>query len=105
MYQGKDVVTPGLAGQLSQGLRNQIGPEPIEPSMLARTRELIGYLSELESLQAETRRRISGPYPEACGANDAAKRTDEPCLEELLAIACNRAACVVGEQKSILSKI
>lgn len=83
-----------------------VAPEPMEPNLIARAHEILRFVNELECLQHEIRLKLTGPYPSVADGNSAdRKRLDEPCLEELLAMACTRIACLVGDQKSILGKI
>jgi hypothetical protein len=91
-----------MAGVAVRGRDRDI-PEPKEPNMLRRTEELLGYLSELDQLQAETRRRLYGPSPE-CDPSVNSKMATE-YLDDMLLRACQKAACLVGEQKSILARI
>lgn len=96
----------GLVGQLGQGAANAV-PQPKEPALVQRTHELLGYLGELEEVNRAVRRKLIGEDPGDIGppSHSPNKRPDEPCLEELIAVACNRAACLVGEQKTILARI
>jgi len=81
------------------------GPEPSEPALGGRARELLGYLQELEQVQGEIRYKLMGRAPSQAAAEGPNKRTDEPCIDELLAVACTLAANLVGEQKTILARI
>lgn len=78
-------------------------PTPREPGPLDRTREMLGYLRDLEQVQREMRLKLFGPWPEEPQSPE--KRTDEPCLDEMLANACQRAALAVGESKSLLNRL
>jgi hypothetical protein len=79
-------------------------PSPREPGIRARLMELIGYLDEHEKCQAELRQQLCGPSPVG-GPESGNKRLGDPSIEELLAGACQKAACLVGEQKSINARL
>lgn len=74
-----------------------------EPGPCDKAREVLGYLRELEQLQADLRQRLYGPYPATDEANS--KTAHEPSLEENLGQISQRAACLVGEMKSILTRL
>lgn len=86
-------------------------PTPSEPPLLARSRELLGYLQELAMLQADIWFKLLTPrVPAKRGGDDGPnscgdKILREPSLEELLATNCSLAASLVGEQKTILARL
>ena len=88
-----------------RGLSGVEGPETSirEAGPIGKANETIGYLNELEQLHGELRRKLYGPYPEPKGT--AEKRVDEPSLEEKLHTICQRVACLVGDAKSLLSRL
>lgn len=78
---------------------------PANPTMIQHGQELLAYLAELDHLQAETRARLLGREPLPSDPNGLKEPDKVPCLEHLIAHACSAAACLVGEQKSILARI
>lgn len=85
-----------------QSITSNSTPQPREPNVSARAKELIGYLYELDGVQAAIRASLYGASPQdASGTSQAGDRS----LEELVAMACQMAACILGEAKSIHSRL
>lgn len=85
----------------SNQTQTQVGIAPINPGILDTVRELLGYLAETDQAHGRMREQISGPYPQS--SENAAPQSD--CLENLLRLACQQAACIAGDAKSILAKL
>lgn len=100
-------LSQGSAQQQTQtygiGLQNAMPPTPREPNIADRSKELLTYLLELDSLQASIRTKLFGPFPQ--GTNTLGQSNEEPSIETMIAVACERSACLVGEAKSILNRL
>ncbi len=75
-----------------------------ESGPIGKAKETIGYLNELDSLLANVRMKLYGPFPQE-NASAPDKRTQEPCLEEMMHHICQRAAGISGDVKNLLSRL
>lgn len=87
-------------GSSIRGLQGTARDIPRDPSIKDRLRECLGYISQLEDMQSVLRCHLQGPQPPSADDRNA-KRADEPQLEEMLAMASQRLACLVSEAQSI----
>ncbi len=99
--QGKQMaeghIFSGQSNQTWQPGRNTVPPPDVQ-TLRDKLQELLGYLNEADIHTAGIRERIAGPSP-SCPENG---RSGGPnCLEELVLIACQRAACLAGELSTI----
>ena len=90
--------TTGIIFQQNQAIQGA----PRESNVSERAKELLGYLHELDAVQAATREKLLGPSPQAQGTQPT---PGEPSIEQLVAMACQRAACILVEAKSIHGRL
>ena len=100
--QGQGLDQAIASAQQQSALSNQYNQlAPKEPNITERVRELVGYIGQLEDVQANIRARLIGPAPSAGASSDK----DVACLEVEISDACTRLACLVGEARTILGKL
>jgi len=87
--------------QYNSGMANAVAPR--EPSTSERAQEALGYLFELEQVQAAMRERLFGPFPQE--SQPQAKEGRLPCLDEMLAMLCQKSAILLSEAKSIHGRL
>lgn len=71
------------------------------PGLVARAQETYGYVADLAGIQAEIRERLLGPLP----SEVLSETYTAPDLESLLALICEKLACLVGEARTILDRV
>lgn len=82
-----------------QETRNAV-PEPMEPSILGRAHELLNHVDNLERENSLLRGSLFG-----VGSVDQPKGIEPSSLEGMLADACSRVACMVGDMATINGKV
>lgn len=88
-----------------RGMENANAPVR-EPGPMAKAKETLGYIGEVEMVLGRLRRSLYGPFPEpGLDSGKAEKRTEEPALEEMLHVICQRTAMIAGELQSILGRL
>lgn len=75
-------------------------PVPMEPSILGRAAELLTHIGNLEHEHALLRGNLF-----ANGEANAPRQAEPSSLEGMLADACSRTACMVGDMATINGKV
>lgn len=76
---------------------------PRDPNLADRTKELLNHLVELNHIQSSTRAKLFGSGPQI--EQGLGQSKEEPSIETMIAVACERAACLVGEAHSIFNRL
>ena len=87
--------------RLGSSNANALPDQPQDPGLTTRTEELLKHLYQLDQELVLMRTALFGPMVSSMG------ETDKPddSLADMLATACRKAACMVGEMATINSKI